>query len=207
MSDSASAGETIREAVGAFSREDALYEAIDELERQGFMRSELSLMAPRSSVEQRLGHEIRTITEVEDDAAVPRAAVFKQQSFGELKGVLIGIPVYIAGILAVIVTSALGWSTAGVVAALAVVGAIAGALGFLMMRHLEGRRVSYLREQLERGGIVLWVRTRTAEMEERATRILKECGATDVHVHTLPVLKQPVTFFRFDPLLERLPSE
>jgi hypothetical protein len=203
---SATPGETVREAVGVFTAEQGLYDAIDELERNGFTRSDLSLMAPRAFVEQELQHELRTISEVEDDARVPRAAVFKQQTFGELKGVLIAVPVYIGAITAVIIAAALGWETLGIVLAAAIVGALAGGLGFLLSRRFERRRADYLREQLERGGIVLWVRIRTSKLEERATTILRECGATDVHVHTLPVLKQPVSFFRFDPLLERLPS-
>jgi hypothetical protein len=163
-------------------------------------------MAPRAFVEKQLDHELGTITEVEDDARVPRAAVFKQQTFGELKGVLIAVPVYIGAITAVIFAAALGWETGGLVLAAAVGGAIAGVLGWLLSRRFENRRVSYLREQLDRGGIVLWVRTRTVELEERASAILKEFGAKDVHVHTIPVLREPVSFFRFDPLLERLPA-
>jgi hypothetical protein len=44
-----------------------------------------------------------------------------------------------------------------------------------------------LQEQLDRGGLLLWVRTWDAEHEKRASDILSKHSGRDVHVHSLPV--------------------
>ena len=47
-------------------------------------------------------------------------------------------------------------------------------------------RIGDLQEQLDRGGLLLWVHTRDAAHEERATEILRRHSGRDVHVHDLP---------------------
>ena len=44
----------------------------------------------------------------------------------------------------------------------------------------------FLDEQLAGGGVLVWVRTRDPAAEERAQRILREHGGTEVHLHDLP---------------------
>ncbi len=61
------------------------------------------------------------------------------------------------------------------------------ALAGLIDRH----HVQYLQEQLERGGLLLWVRTEDAEHEKRAREILERYSARDMHVHDLPVVGHP----------------
>ena len=55
----------------------------------------------------------------------------------------------------------------------------------------NGRWDTYLREQLDRGGLLLWVRTYGAEGERQATEILRRWSAEDVHVHELPKATMP----------------
>ena len=43
-----------------------------------------------------------------------------------------------------------------------------------------------MQEQLDHGGLLLWVRTTDPDHEEHAMTILKRNGAEDVHVHDLP---------------------
>ncbi len=43
-----------------------------------------------------------------------------------------------------------------------------------------------MREQLERGGVLLWVRLPDAAAEPRALDILRRHSAHDVHVHEFP---------------------
>jgi hypothetical protein len=61
----------------------------------------------------------------------------------------------------------------------ALIGAV---LGGIMPEHHTTR----VREQLERGGLLLWVNVRNAHEEEAALDILRAQGAQDVYVHTLP---------------------
>ena len=41
----------------------------------------------------------------------------------------------------------------------------------------------HLQEQLEHGGLLLWVNAPTEDKQEAAVRILKAHAASDVHVH------------------------
>ena len=52
---------------------------------------------------------------------------------------------------------------------------------FLGRHHAEA-----LQRQLDKGGILLWVRTADSKHETRALEVLKATGGEDVHLHTLP---------------------
>jgi hypothetical protein len=43
-----------------------------------------------------------------------------------------------------------------------------------------------MQEQLDRGGVLLWVHLRDATAEERALDVLRRHGARDVHMHDIP---------------------
>jgi hypothetical protein len=72
---------------------------------------------------------------------------------------------------------------AGVTAA--AVGAVGG-VGALLGKAYGKSQHTFLREQLERGGILVWVRTPDPAAEERAQFILRKYSAHDVHVHEVP---------------------
>ena len=61
-------------------------------------------------------------------------------------------------------------------------------IGSLLAQWLGEEHGRHLQEQVERGGLLLWVRTWDAADEERATRILKNHSGEHVHVHALPAL-------------------
>jgi hypothetical protein len=48
-----------------------------------------------------------------------------------------------------------------------------------------------MEEQLARGGLLLWVRTRDAEHERRAVDVVTRNRADDVHVHDLSRAAEP----------------
>jgi hypothetical protein len=51
---------------------------------------------------------------------------------------------------------------------------------------MDRRHADWLQEQLDRGGILLWVRTSDSVAEEAALSILKRHSAHDVHLHDIP---------------------
>jgi len=78
-------------------------------------------------------------------------------------------------------------ASAGVVAAAVTGTALAGALiGTVLTRWLGKHHAEHLQEQLDRGGLLLWVRTPDAAAEQRALEILTRHSAHDVHIHDLP---------------------
>jgi len=79
-----------------------------------------------------------------------------------------------------------GGTLAGVITAMALAGGAGGLIGTLLARWVGDKHADYLQEQMDHGGLLLWVRTRDAPKEEHATEILRKHSARDVHVHALP---------------------
>ena len=176
----------IREAVGVFDTAESLQDAIDELLSSGFDRAELSLLASEQAVEEKLGHAYRRVEELEDETRVPRTAFVSTESRGDAEGALIGGLVYVGAVLAAGGIVASGGTLAGAVVAAALAGGAGAAAGSVFAKLLEYHHADYLDEQLGRGGLLLWVRTRSPERETRAVEILGKYSAHDVHVHDIP---------------------
>jgi hypothetical protein len=51
---------------------------------------------------------------------------------------------------------------------------------------MDKRHADWLQEQLERGGILLWVRTADDAQVRLALEILGRYAAHDIHVHEIP---------------------
>jgi outer membrane lipoprotein SlyB len=180
-----SAATTIREAVGVFHDPDSLEEAIDELLSSGFDRAELSLLAGEHAVEEKLGHRYRKVAELEDDPRVPRTAYVSLESIGDAEGGLIGGLMYIGAVVAGGAVVASGGTLAGAFMAAAMAGGAGGLFGSALAKLIDDHHADYLHRQLDKGGLLLWVRTRDPEHEQRARRILERHSGADVHVHEL----------------------
>jgi hypothetical protein len=178
---------TIPEAVGIFHRNEDLQGAIDELLSSGFHRSELGLLASETAVREKLGDQFKSISALADDPAVPRAAYVSPEAIGETQGGLIGALVYVGAAAAAGVLVASGGTLAAIIIAVVLAGGTGGLLGSVMAKWLGNHHATYLQDQLDRGGLLLWVRTRHAADEQRAVEILKRHSGGEVHVHALPV--------------------
>lgn len=174
-----------REAVGIFQDEKSLRSAADALMIAGIDRSSLSLLADRRLVEARLGHACESVAELEDDPEVPTRHYVGIDSRVEGESAIVGGCVYAAAILAVGIVAAANGTTVEALIAAAVVGGIAGLIGFAIVRWLEGRHSRHLLDQIRRGGIPLWVRVDGPEQEHRAIDILQRHGASHVHSHEM----------------------
>jgi hypothetical protein len=178
---------TIRETVGVFDRPETLQEAIDDLLSSGFDRAELSLLAGEKTVDEKLGHKYRKIAELEDDPIVPRCCYVSTESIGDAEGGLIGGLMYVGATAAAGAVVASGGTLALVIATAAVAGGVGGLFGSLLAKWVGDHHAHHLQEQLDHGGLLLWVRTWDAERETRASEILSRHSGRDVHVHTLPL--------------------
>lgn len=176
-------GDAVREVVGVFQTAEALQEAIDELLESGFDRAELSLMANEHAVEEKLGHKYQKVDELEDDASVPRAVYVSPEAIGDAEGALIGGLLYVGVGVGAILASSGALTTAIIGGAL---GGGAGALiGSVLAKMVGDQHARYLREQLDHGGLLLWVRTWDEEREKRAVSILSKHSGRYVHVHAV----------------------
>jgi hypothetical protein len=177
---------TIPEAVGIFYRNEDLQGAIDELLSSGFHRSELSLLASEAAVQEKLGHHYRSVRALADDPAVPRSAYVSPEAIGDAQGGLIGALVYVGAAAAAGAVIASGGTLAAIITAVVLAGGTGGLLGSVLAKWLGDHHANYLQDQVDRGGLLLWVRTRHAAAERRAVDVLRRHSGGEVHVHTLP---------------------
>jgi hypothetical protein len=178
---------TVREAVGVFNHPEDLQSAIDELLSSGFDRAELSLLASEHVVEQKLGHRYEKVSLLADDPTIPRAAYVSSEAIGGAEGGLIGGLMYVGAAATAGAIVASGGTLATAIAATALAGGAGGLIGSILAKWVGDHHAGYLQEQMNHGGLLLWVRTWAAEDEKRGVGILKKHSANGAHVHTLPM--------------------
>lgn len=175
--------ETVTEAVGVFHSVSALDAAVEELREVGFEKGEISLLASEEAVEKKLGHRYTRVEELEDDPNAPRRTYRTRDSLGESEDLLIGSLTYLPAVLAAGTVVA----SAGVVAAAVTGTAVGGALlGTVLGHWMDRNHAQWLQEQLDHGGLLLWVRAPDAERQQKALSVLQKHSAHDVHLHKLP---------------------
>jgi hypothetical protein len=172
-----------REAVAVFDTAQTLQNAIDELLSSGFHRAELSLLASEAEVVSKLGHKYRKSSELRDDPTVPRAAYVSTEAIGDGQGALIGALFYVGAGLLLGPVAAAGGTFVAMVGAAALGGGAGGLVGTWFAKLLGDQRAQRLQEQLDHGGLLLWVRTWDVAEENRAVQILERHSGRDVHVH------------------------
>ncbi|HKK30541.1 MAG TPA: hypothetical protein VKA18_09140 [Alphaproteobacteria bacterium] len=177
--------DTVREAVGIFHDADKMQSAIDDLLMAGFSQAELSLVASEETVRDKLGHMYERVEDTEDDPDIPREIYVAPESRGDAQGGLIGGLLYVGAVAAAGAVVATGGTVAAAIAAAAAAGIGGGVVGSALATILEKRHADYIQEQMDRGGLILWVNIRDAEHEKKAVDILSKYSGDDVHVHDI----------------------
>ena len=177
--------DAIREAVGVFASANDLQAAIDELLSSGFHRAELSLLGSEEAVNRKLGSSFANAHVVEDDPVVPRTAYVSPEAIGDAQGGIVGGLVYAGATVAAGAVVISGGAIVTAIVAATLVGGAGGIVGALLAKWLGDNHAQYLQTQVDHGGLLLWVRTRDAEAEDRAVNVLTRHSSRDVHVHTL----------------------
>jgi transcription elongation GreA/GreB family factor len=172
-----------REAVAVFDTAEALQSSIDELLSSGFHRSQFSLLASEAEVVAKVGHKYRRSSELADEASVPRAAYVSTEAIGDAEGAVIGALMYVgAGVLMGPVAAA-GGTMAAILGAAALGSGAGGVIGTALARLLGDWHAHRITEQLDHGGLLLWVRPWDVGQENLAVQILERNAGRDVHVH------------------------
>ena len=174
-----------REAVALFDDYVDLIAAMEELELAGFDRSQISLMRSCKAADRTLGRPIGNVRELEDEPIVPLGGWFDRHELTEGKAAIAAGLAYVGSLVAIGAVVANGGDMIAIVAAAALAGGIAGAIGVGLMSLVGRRRAREINEQLARGGLLLWAGTRSHEQERKAIMILKRHSARDVHLHDL----------------------
>jgi hypothetical protein len=164
---------TIREAVAVFDEPAHLEDAMSDLQSNGVDRADLSMLAGPSAT-----HPAERASSVE----APVSDTDLRQ--GRVLGT--SLAATIAGFAAAGITVATGG-----VSAAAIVATAAAAGGVALASTLVGRQVAedqeaFLDAQLAAGGVLLWVRIRSADVEKNVLEVLRR------HSRNVRVLDSPV---------------
>jgi hypothetical protein len=173
--------ESVCEVVGVFHKAEDLESAIDELLISGFDRAEISLLASEDAVATKLGGYYRPASELADDPAVPRAAFVSTAAIGDAEGALIGGLAYVGAIVATGAVVMSGGALAAAVTAAVLAGGAGGLVGSVLARLVGHHHAAYLQDQIENGGLLLWVRAWNESDEARALEIITKHAADKVH--------------------------
>jgi hypothetical protein len=200
----------VREATGVFRSRGDLEAAVSALLLAGFDRADIDILADAETVRQRLRTIYVAREEMADVPYVPRRAFMAREdvalAIAGVGGILIYIGATLTALGVIASGGALGWATAA-----ATVIAAAGGIGAsFITRFLERQQLQELESAALTGGLVLWVRVRSPEHEERALKTLREHGGEAVRIHEVEIDKRtedlPLSSLRPDPWLsnERL---
>ena len=176
-------GGRVCEVVGIFHTTDDLELAVEELLSSGFDRAELSLLASEGAVAEKLGGHYRPASELADDPAVPRTAFVSTAAIGDAEGGLIAGLAYLGATVAVGAVVMSGGALAATIAAAILAGGGGGLIGSALARWVGHHHAIYLHDQIENGGLLLWVRAWNESDEARALEIDTKHAAEKVHSH------------------------
>lgn len=173
----------VEEVAIIFGDAESLESAIDELESSGFDRAAISLLASEDAVTEKLGHVYNRVEELEDDDEVPRTAFVSSASIGDAEGALIGALLYVGAVAAAGAIVMSGGTIATAIAAAAMAGGGGTAIGAILARWVSDHHAEHIQEQIDKGGLLLWVSTRNIGEVERAVEVLKRHSPRERHIH------------------------
>ncbi len=176
-----------REVVGVFSDADALETAANELLSAGFERARISLLAGESAIVEKLGHKYEKVEELEDNLEIPRTVYRSKETFDVSKSALLGSLASIGAVAAAGAIFASGGALAVTLGSGLIGAEVGGFIGGVLGELVEEHHAKYLQEQLDHGGLLLWVRTVDGAEENTAKQILSRHSGRDVHAHAIPL--------------------
>jgi hypothetical protein len=172
-----------REVVGTFHDAEALEGAANTLMSSGFDRAALSLIATEEVVREQFGSRLIKVEKLEDHPDTPRIAYMNHDDVAIGRGVLISGLSYLGAVAGTAAVLTSGGALLPAVAVAAAGGVGGGSLGALLGSWLSTETAKKISDEVERGGLILWVRTHSPEEDDAASDIMIANGAYGVHTH------------------------
>jgi hypothetical protein len=181
-----------REVAAIFHSRGALDAAIDALLLSGFDRADIDIIADRDEVQRAIGPVHVAPEELADVSRVPRRPVTEPEDIAGTVAVVAGVVAFLAAGASVFAVMDSGGSAMTAAAAALLAAAVAGGIaGVLTHRRLVPEKSQSLEPQMAALGLILWVRVRSPEREEKAQQILHERGGRAIRVHEIEIEKRP----------------
>jgi hypothetical protein len=204
--DSETKHDMIREVVGVFHSARALDTAIEQLELAGVGRAAISVLSVDAERSGLIDGLYRSAEMIEDDPTVRLTTSVSPHSRAEGGAAAIAVPFAIGGFAGAWAVAAAGGALITAIGVTVLSGGVAAGLGALLAGAVAHHHAVTIETQLARGGLVLWIRTPDSASEERALSVLRRCGGTSVHAHTIErdwgVADAPLHDIQPDPFLE-----
>ncbi len=175
----------VREVVAVFQDAKDLEAAVDDLEKAGFVQTNISIMADSKVVADKLGHRFEPIEEMEEDPKIPRRTFVGKADRAVEETVAIGLPLYVGAMAGAVAVVASGGAAAMALLAAAAGGAVGGSLGGVLAAAIGKAAADRIEDNVRQGGILLWVAVANPEAEKRAIDVLTRAGGKDVHAHEI----------------------
>lgn len=173
----------IVEIVGTFPSSEALESAISALTSSGWDRSELSLLAQHGVI---AADPVPADTRVAaDDAKDDHQALISEPDVRQGRTLAAGM----AGVMAAFAASGATILTGGTALAAVVGAAVAGGGVAAVVEGVASvageNRNHFLNQQIEHGGVPLWVKLHNPSEEAKAREIMSRHGGANIHVHPM----------------------
>jgi hypothetical protein len=179
----------VREVTGIFYSRAALDDAVQALLLAGFDRADIDQIGSVEEMYRRLGAEVAP-EELPDVPEAPREHYVGREDVTTTVVAIASTLAALAAMLGALAAIASGRGTGAAVGVAIVTGAIAFGIGFVAAARLTGRDPRRGSDPLEEThGLILWVRVRSDDREDKAVRILQKHGARAVRVHVVDLPK------------------
>jgi hypothetical protein len=182
----------VREVAAIFHSPEALDAAVEALLLAGFDRADIDRLAGLDELSKRLGPVYVGHEELADIAQAPRQPIIMREDITATLAVVVGILAAFAGVIAAFVVVAYGGGTTAAVTGALLAALVGGGVGALLTVHiLRPARSRALEPHMAARGIVLWVRVRSPDREDKAQRILRQHGGQAIRIHEIEIEKRP----------------
>lgn len=172
----------VREAVGIFPDDKNLMAAIDELEQKHFARQDISVVGDAAQMRRVYDSAVKSPHALLGDSRAPRGVFVMPEEQSLAQAVFVGFGA-LMGVVAAMAFSIGARVHYDEVTALFIAGGVLGGLVGLAAAIVQTAvRRKHIAEQINKGGLPLWVNTSSRERESLAQSILAKYGARDVHI-------------------------
>lgn len=195
-----------REIFGVFDSAAAFENAATDLLVAGYDQRRLSVLAKDNTIEDKLGDRFERTETFRDGDDVERTAFVEKVTKNETKAMALGALGYVGAVAAAGSVVVSGGTTLAAGLAAVVAGGGSAAAGEALNRLLGERFATSLQEQLDHGGIALWVAIDGESEDIEVRRILSNNGAAEVVAHQIDLSTvahdNPLSGTTVDPLLK-----
>ena len=200
----------VREVTGVFYSREALDTATNELLLAGFDRSDIDVLNAARELQEGVEGTYIPHKELPDVPSAPRWPFIGRDDVTALNVTISAIIGAASAMGMAYWVMASGGNAAQAIASAALLGLIAGGIGFSFAALAFRRKRQDFEELVASRGLILWVRVRSPEQEDSAQAILRAHGGHAVRMHEINIEKRasdlPLGKLRPDPWLgpERL---